>query len=132
MMEKLDQESHGAFIVRMVHLYGNKTTHAGTCNSSESEFKMPRFITFTQRAERIQAVGFRSKLIVQPKKFARVGVHTIFELLKGYQPYSVSPRVALLYHYRVPPVYTARTKEEDKMVKYFPELLARIKTRICS
>ena len=131
MMEKLDQESRGAFIVRMVHLYGNKTTHAGTCNSSKSEFKMPRFITFTQRAERIHEVGYRSKLIVKPKMFGRIGVHKIFELLKGYQTYNVPPEVALLYHFRVPRLYTSTARKEDKMVKYSSDLLARIEARIC-
>ena len=53
MMEKLDQESCGAFIVRHVHLYGHSTT--GTCNTSnKSEYKMPRFVTFTQRAKKIR------------------------------------------------------------------------------
>jgi len=129
MMEKLDQELRGAFIFRMVHLYGNSTK--GTCNTSKSEFKVPRFITFTQRSEAIKAEGTRSKLIVKPKRFGRIGVHKIFELLKGYQPYNVSPEVALVYHYRVPPLYTSRTRKEDKLVKYSSELLARIQARIC-
>ena len=130
MMEKLDQESRGAFIVRQVHLYGNITT--GTCNaSSKSEFEMPRFVTFTQRAVKIQAVGFRSKLIVKPKKFGRIGVHGIFEVLKGYQTYNVPPKVALLYHYRVPPAYTTRTMKEVRMVRYSSELLSRVQARIC-
>jgi len=35
----------------------------------------------------------------------KIGIHTIFELLKGYQTYNVPPEVALLYHFRVPHLY---------------------------
>ena len=133
MMEKLDQESCGAFIVRHVHLYGHSHSTTGICNTSnKSEYKMPRFVTFTQRAKNIEKAGTRSKLIVKPKKFGRMGSHNIFELLKGYKTYNVPPEVALLYHYRVPPVYiTTRTMKEDRMVRYFSELLSRIEARIC-
>jgi len=88
-------------------------------------------ITFNQQSEEIKAEGTRSKLIVKPKRFGRIGVHKIFELLKGYTTYSVSPKVALIYHFRVPPLYKSTTLKEDKMVKYYSELLARIQARIC-
>ena len=87
--------------------------------------------SLTQRAERIHEVGYRSKLIVKPKTFGRIGVHIIFELLKGYQTYNVPPEVALLYHFRVPRLYTSTARKEDKMVKYSSDLLARIEARIC-
>lgn len=129
MMADLDQVSIGGFIFKHVLLQkpprSDKTTSL-MCNSSRWFETVPRICSFTKRSH-VFSRG-RTKYIVKPKTFRKLRCHSPGPLKTGYSTYLVPPEIAVLYHYRLPPLHlrTELLTNETIVFKYIPELIARI------
>lgn len=129
MMADLDQESIGGFIFKHVQLQkdstSDKTSHS-LCNSSGWFKTIPRICSFTQRSP-VFSKG-RTKYFVKPKTFRKLECHSPGQLRPGFFTYLVPPEIAILYHYRLPPLHvrTELLTNDTIMIKYIPELIARI------
>ena len=133
MMADIDQESIGAFVFQ--HVLLQKDTKIANsshmlCNSTGKAEAVPRIISHTKRSH-VFPRG-RTKFIVKPTKFTRIRIHQPGKLQMGYSEYLVPHDTALLYHYRIPPLHVGTEIPNDTtLMKYFPELIARIERRIC-
>lgn len=131
MMTQIDRKSIGAFRFRHVALLGESTSKTlAVCNSSK-KIEMPRFMKFTDQTTPLP-FSKRSKFLIKPETFARMGIHNPRNLLKGFSTYQVPSEIGLLYHYRLPPLHIPKSKiKNNQMTRYLPELTARIKDRNC-
>ena len=130
MITEIDRKSIGHFQVRHVALSGRKGNKTLTICNSSKQIEVPRFIEFTERSTTPLPFGPRSKFIIKPEAFAKLRIHGVV-LLKGYSTYCVPPEIALLYHYRLPPLPPRETMKDDRMASYIPKLIASIEHRIC-
>ena len=134
MMADIDQESIGGFVFQHVLLQKNIKIASSShllCNSTGKAEPVPRIISYTKRSH-VFPRG-RTKFIVKPTKFTRIRIHQPGKLQIGYSEYLVPRDIALLYHYRKPPLHVGTEIPNDTtLMKYFPELIARIERRMCS
>ena len=130
LLTAMDKKSLGEFQVRHVAISGKSVSKTlSVCNSSK-EIERPRFMKFTERSPPL-SLPHRAKLIIKPETFAIIVTHGPCQLLKDYSTYRVPSDVALLYHFRLGLGDSRKRVKDDRMVRYFPELIDRIEQQIC-
>ena len=131
LLTAMDKNFLGEFQVRHVAISGKSVSKTlSVCNSSK-EIERPRFMKFTERSPPL-SLPHRAKLIIKPERFAIIVTHGHCKLLKGYSTYAVPSEVALLYHFRLPLFHNSEKRiKDDRMIRYFPELIDHIEQRIC-
>ena len=132
LLTAMDNKSLGEFQVRHVAFSGKSVSKTlSVCNSSK-EIERPRFMKFTERSPP-NPLPKRAKLIIKPETFAIIVTHGLCQLLKDYSTYAVPSDVALLYHYRLRLRLgdSQNRVKDDRMLRYFPELIDRIEEQIC-
>ena len=131
LLTAMDKNFLGEFQVRHVAFSGKSVSKTlSVCNSSK-EIERPRFMKFTERSPPL-SLPHRAKLIIKPERFAIIVTHGHCKLLKGYSTYAVPSEVALLYHFRLPLFHNSEKRiKDDRMIRYFPELIDHIEQRIC-
>ena len=130
LLTAMDKKSLGEFQVRHVVFSGKSVSKTLSVCNSNKEIERPRFMKFTERSPPYP-LPKRAKLIIKPETFAIIVTHGPCQLLKDYSTYRVPSDVALLYHFRLGLGDSRKRVKDDRMVRYFPELIDRIEEQIC-